>query len=58
MGDNIDVLLTINKITDVLLDVNECQEKNRAMLIALLTCLVNKGILNWRDIEAIKHANF
>lgn len=56
--NNIDVLLTINKITDVLLDINEYQGKNRAMIIALITCLANKGILNWRNIECIKQANF
>lgn len=59
IDDNyIDTLLTINKITDVLLDVNEYQGKNRAMIIALITCLANKGILNWRNVEAIKHASF
>lgn len=56
--NNIDLLLTINKITDVLLDVNEYQGKNRAILIALITCLANKGILNWRDVKVIKNANF
>ena len=52
------VLENINKIADVLLDVNDYQGKNRAMIVALITCLANKGVLDWRDVEDIKQADF
>ena len=52
------VLENINKIADVLLDVNDYQGKNRAMRVALITCLANKGVLDWRDVEDIKQAYF
>ena len=59
MNDNYLYLLEqINKIVDVLLDINDYQGKNRAMIVALVQCLCNAGALNSRNIDYIKHAGF
>ena len=48
---------TLQEEQEYLKELQETLIKHRAMFIALVTCLANKDILNWRDIETIKHTD-